>query len=507
MSITAMICRLNRRDQPILKLNSLNKTLLLIALVIFSFIYVKNIIAQENPILETQKAIQKGNNQEAWLDNAMGSNLVSLTNLLVGTLPEATYSLDEGEYQQPTSWIPGGAVGTVSQMIASLYNPPASGIEYLAQVKNEFLGKPAYAQSGLGWSGLQPLLPIWRVFRNVIYIVASLFLIILGIMIMLRIRINPQTVITIQNTIPKVIITLILVTFSYAIAGLLIDLMYFVQAAGIYLMFQIKNTDINQSLLAGNNNFWALNQASLSRHFGLIWKMVPSGLLMGLCGLLGAVLTVIGTSTFGPLGLIGLLIPFVLVAIFLLAQVLSLLLGLIKSYFSILMSIVFAPFIIGAGAFPNSKTGFESWLKQFLANLAVFPAVYLFLILVNVLISMISEPGSTTTLWAPGIISFATPYLSLVIGIAAIMIIAKIPTILPLVLSGSKPSPWGQALTETAQKNIFVTTGRMITPVALHSVSDHLKERIWGTARDETGDERGDETTRKKKPKPPHTTH
>ena len=43
---------------------------------------------------------------------------------------------------------------------------------------------------------------------------------------MFRAKINPQTVVTIQSAIPKAVVALILVTFSYAIAGLMIDLMY-----------------------------------------------------------------------------------------------------------------------------------------------------------------------------------------------------------------------------------------------------------------------------------------
>jgi len=50
----------------------------------------------------------------------------------------------------------------------------------------------------------------------------------MAFMIMFRVRISPQTVITVQSALPKIIFTLILITFSYAIAGFLIDLMYVV---------------------------------------------------------------------------------------------------------------------------------------------------------------------------------------------------------------------------------------------------------------------------------------
>ena len=43
---------------------------------------------------------------------------------------------------------------------------------------------------------------------------------------MFRQRISPQAVMTIQAALPKVIIALIMVTFSYAIAGFMIDISY-----------------------------------------------------------------------------------------------------------------------------------------------------------------------------------------------------------------------------------------------------------------------------------------
>jgi hypothetical protein len=89
--------------------------------------------------------------------------------------------------------------------------------------------KPSYAASGvqgLGFNSLAPLINIWTVFRNFVYIMFVVFFLVIGIAIMLRVRIDPRTVMTIQNQIPKVIIGVVLVTFSFAIAGFLVDLMY-----------------------------------------------------------------------------------------------------------------------------------------------------------------------------------------------------------------------------------------------------------------------------------------
>lgn len=142
----------------------------------------------------------------------------------------------------------GGAVGTMGNLIAVLYTPPASTGDYFRYLANNFgIVKPAYAAEkcdptkigvGIGFCGLSPLLSVWTVFRNLAYFFFVIAFVVVGMAIMLRVKIDPRTVMTIQNQIPKLIIALLLVTFSFAIAGFLIDLMYVV----IYLFFNVAGT-------------------------------------------------------------------------------------------------------------------------------------------------------------------------------------------------------------------------------------------------------------------------
>ena len=53
---------------------------------------------------------------------------------------------------------------------------------------------------------------------------------------MFRVKINPQTVVSLQTMIPKLIITMLLVTFSFAIAGFVIDLVYVIIVAFIGML-------------------------------------------------------------------------------------------------------------------------------------------------------------------------------------------------------------------------------------------------------------------------------
>src|SRR3989304_5377739 len=129
------------------------------------------------------------------------------------------------------------ALGQTSGMMMALYTqPPASTTEYLAYMfQKSGLVPAAYAQ-GVTYSRLLPVLPIWKAFRDISYILLTLVMLFAGLLIMMRQKVNPQTVASIENTIPKVVVTLILITFSFPIASLIIDFTYIIIAAGIQVI-------------------------------------------------------------------------------------------------------------------------------------------------------------------------------------------------------------------------------------------------------------------------------
>src|SRR3990172_6318850 len=152
-----------------------------------------------------------------------------------------------------------GALATVSNMTIALYKaPPASGVQYLAGEFQKFNPvQPAYAQEGIGFGALTPVQKIWTVFRNLSYVLFVIVFVIIGFMIMLRAHISPQAVATIQDSIPRLVVALILVTFSYAIAGLFIDLMFlflnialnFLDASGLITLKEASRVAFGQSII------------------------------------------------------------------------------------------------------------------------------------------------------------------------------------------------------------------------------------------------------------------
>jgi hypothetical protein len=257
-NLKSFFYRLNRRDIPLFpkKINKYAKIFIVVFLVLAVF-STKKILAIRTAVdlLSSDKeAVEQDNNLESWSMKLATTNIVHLFNFTTGGITIATS--DTGTSK--VSYVPGGAIGSLNNIISPLYDMPISGTQYIARAKDEFLG----ATYATGFQELQPLIPIWKTIRNIIYILASIVFVIIGIMLMLRIKINPQTVITIQNSIPKLITSLILVTFSYAIAGLVIDISRVFLALSLSVFFTAKHVGISENLLVPDPELHAVDIVS-----------------------------------------------------------------------------------------------------------------------------------------------------------------------------------------------------------------------------------------------------
>ncbi len=437
MSASNIFKKLNRRDTRLFSKFTKPSKFAFFALILILTVFVTtSIFAADSVPSETikafskkQKALTTGNNQESWMNEAASSNLLVGINATVGDVDEDVLN------GTATNWIPGGIVGSTIKSIAFLYNPPFSGVEYLASVKNSFLGKPAYAQ-GIGFQGLSSLLPLWRGFRNATYVIFSIVFIIMGIMIMLRVKISPQAVITVQNSIPKLITALILVTFSYAIVGLLIDLSYFVSSLAISLILNASG-DTTTSIvdIIKNPNI-------TGRLFGL----VPMGAIAIIAGVIGGIITLF-TGMNWVLGLVAFGIIFIAVILIILFFSLKFFFGLIKCYINILIKTIIGPLEIALGAIPNMKMGFNTWFTDIIANILVFPISLIFLVMVKTLMETIKAGNN---IWTPPGLEFLSggKLVSIAIGLGGLMIVSKLPSMIPEFIFQIKPSPFGKAIGE-----------------------------------------------------------
>lgn len=145
----------------------------------------------------------------------------------------------------------GGAVGFMGGLIGMTFSLPVSTSQYVAYMGNNFgLTQKANAQTtGTGFNSLGPVVKVWSAFRNITYLLLVAVFLFIGLGIMFRFNLDGKTAMTIQNQIPKIIIALILITFSYAIAGLLIDVMWISTYVGARIIVNADTTPPGQPAL------------------------------------------------------------------------------------------------------------------------------------------------------------------------------------------------------------------------------------------------------------------
>lgn len=340
-----------------------------------------------------------------------------------------------------------GLLGLMSYAIGITYVKPMGLGDYTNYLASNFgLGRPVLAAGeGKGFASLSPLTDLWLAFRNIVYMLFIIVFVIVGLAIMLRVKIDPRTVMTIENQIPKIIIGLILVTFSFAISGFLIDLMWIAiyLAIGIIAHTDAKLTADIFNVAHATNPFGAANivggTSGSTGGFGAligppaasIAGIVSDGInsvpaLKEILSLIGAILAGVAAQV-SPVSKIaagatgipfaGALISGVVtygITIALTKQIVGFLTGaiataiigvavmwalfrvwfaLMTSYVSILLQVVFAPFWIIGGVIPGSSIGFGSWLKSIVANLLAFPATIALLLLGKVMMDKFNTAG------------------------------------------------------------------------------------------------------------------
>lgn len=314
------------------------------------------------------------------MDNIVESGNCMLFGFM-GVSPDAQVAIRDGRANQemmtigncvsqdPSNPDTDGLLPYMGTQIATLIGtPPVSSTEYIADVMHNF-GVPgaqqAYAQTGVGFNALQPVLQIWKAFRNIAYLVFVVLFMVIGFMIMFRAKLNPQTVVTVQSALPNLVITLILITFSYAIAGFLIDLIYvgiFLTAYALAYGGVFQDATIVIDRLLTNNLYMIMFEGqnfmttAPARAVGEIVRNLFQGSLGDLL-------------SWGTVPVAKLIIGVVLtIAVFKLFVVLGL------GFVNIIISVIIAPLHIMLNAFPGSQA-FSNWFRGILANVAMFPAV------------------------------------------------------------------------------------------------------------------------------------
>lgn len=278
-----------------------------------------------------------------------------------------------------------GIIPQLSQVMQTMVTTkPATTNEYLAYIsknlKNKDVIKNAYAaQPGTGFTGLSPLLPLWKAFRNIAYMLFAIAFVLYGLMIMFRIRIDGKTAASITLAIPKLITTLLLITFSYAIVGFLVDISTVITA----LLIDVLRVG---GIIKDPANGFIVNVSGQKGPFSSFFINFVSGLIVspfvvfnliigGLAGVITAGIS-IGISMIPPIALLLSMVIFFSIG----WSYFKLITKLFQSYISIIVSLIFSPLILLGNILPGSKS-FSDWMRTLIGNLATFPAVSFLLVL------------------------------------------------------------------------------------------------------------------------------
>jgi hypothetical protein len=344
----------------------------------------------------------------------------------------------------------GGLVVMSGDAIGFLFTKPADGGSYLRHMVQDFgITKKAYAQvdciedpnniqctSGAGFQSLSQIQNLFELSRNIVFMLLVIIFVIVGVLIMIRFHLDPRTVMTVQNQIPKAVIAIILISFSYAIAGLLVDAMWVTTYIGINAVAGTRSscnpdggtinpdeemplaaaatsgiinnpigftTDIFGDQTGCFNSFDGISGLALT--VGSSFADLVSRAVLGAVGLdedfggdcnIGNFGACVQLAIFTIIKLIATIVAFLVILIALLASLFRLWFMLLKNYIMLLIDIILGPFIIMLGLIPASSYGFTKWIRSIIAQLAVFPAAALLLVMASVIASdpSMNDPGS-----------------------------------------------------------------------------------------------------------------
>jgi len=381
-------------------------------------------------------------NAAAHVSNVNTNSYADLVRRTLGPVPGITTTDASMNSPRNQYLLSQSAVYNVASYIGAMYvNPPASTYAFVQDMGQTlgFIPKSAHAQ-GIGFSGLSALLPVWKAFRNIAYLLLAVIMTVIGFMVMFRKKIDPKTVITVQSALPRIVVTLLLITFSYAIVGLTIDVMYILiaivigifQSTGLFAAGTTTPANyIGTNLLSSvfsSVNMWELP-------FRLLGFRVPPTLTNILMGHMGSVIAfIVGTAAFPGSILVGigiLLIGFsgvlfaALIGIGLLLLTIRLFVFFLSTYIKIILALIFSPLQLVMGAIPGNDA-FGSWFKNLIANILIFPASAAMFMLAALFMQF---SASEERLWVPPYVGFVSASMTSIGALVALGLLFAIPNV------------------------------------------------------------------------------
>lgn len=185
------------------------------------------------------------------------------------------------------------------------------------------------------------VLGIWKITRNAAYAIMALIMLYVGLAIIMRKQISQKMVVTIQYSLPKIALALVLIAFSYPIGALMTSL-----AWSLYYSAESIVTTLGAASGAVDPTFW-------------------TGAFKSIGGIGILILLVILSFTGVGIGLVALVTVLFVVVIGLniIATFKALML-----FLKMLIGIITAPIEFAVGAIPGNESKTMDWFKRMAAH-------------------------------------------------------------------------------------------------------------------------------------------
>lgn len=279
-----------------------------------------------------------------------------------------------------------GLVGMADNSVIAMYNN-YSGVNIPGYLASEWV--PGYTSdtsiyaANDGYSYLQEsnVDGLWDRIRMISYIFFVVILIAAGFMIMFRQKIGGQLAVSIFNTLPNVVIALILVTFSFAIVGLLLNfgVMLINIVSSILGVTADTAMKVNHPFslwgILVNGDYWKANLSA-----NVVTLTVPA-----VIGAVVAIFTATGGTAAAVVvpavmgAVIGALVIAIIVSAIVIYASIRVYITLLTAYLGIILNTILAPIFLTVSAFPGQSNMAMDWFNRILKGVLTFPIVYFFI--------------------------------------------------------------------------------------------------------------------------------
>jgi hypothetical protein len=316
-----------------------------------------------------------------------------------------------------------GALGALGLGMKQMYDrPPITVGDYLATIHPI---APTYATTDVPTTQNDifgdTIRAFWTASRNLAYIFFVIVIVAIGFMLMFRSKIDPRTTVTVTAAIPTLVISLVLITFSLALAALLINIGQVLQEVVKYML---TNPILTQAPLLKNPG-GGIGGDQVGLNITDIWVrfLNPAANYVNFGG------------PFGGFDLVSLLLDLIL-AVFTFILAIIVFFMLFIRYLNLLVKPLYAPFAFLFGAIPGRSHLITGWFRSYLVDVLTFPLV---LLLLNLAMALRSSQGIGGSGDPFGLLSQGVNISGLLV-VGILLMATKVPGFLEHALN-AKPEP------------------------------------------------------------------